>query len=298
MKKFLFGLILAATGAMGANAQILWKVSGNGAKADSYLFGTHHLAPLSMLDSVKGFTPALESVDAVAGEVDMKNMQANAQSLMGYMLAPADSALTAVLAPAQLDSLTQILTKYMGPQMTAAQLAPLKPAAVATQIALFESMATMDPAQAQAMAAGQQLDTEVQNRALAANKPIIAFETAEQQMGILMGAPIAEQARQLMEAVKQSLEGKAAESAKKLTDAYISQNLDAIAELMLEGEDTSEAELQRLIYDRNMDWAAKLIREILPEGSVLVAVGAGHLPGKQGLIELLRAAGYTVEPVK
>lgn len=298
MKKFLFGLILAATGAIGANAQILWKVSGNGAKADSYLFGTHHLAPLSMLDSVKGFAPALESVDAVAGEVDMKNMQANAQSLMGYMLAPADSALTAVLAPAQLDSLTQILTKYMGPQMTAAQLAPLKPAAVATQLALFESMATMDPAQAQAMAAGQQLDTEVQNRALAANKPIIAFETAEQQMGILMGAPIAEQARQLMEAVKQSLEGKAAESAKKLTDAYISQNLDAIAELMLEGEDTSEAELQRLIYDRNMDWAAKLIREILPEGSVLVAVGAGHLPGKQGLIELLRAAGYTVEPVK
>ncbi len=298
MKKLLFGLILAATGAMGANAQILWKVSGNGAKADSYLFGTHHLAPLSMLDSVKGFAPALESVDAVAGEVDMKNMQANAQSLMGYMLAPADSALTAVLAPAQLDSLTQILAKYMGPQMTAAQLAPLKPAAVATQLALFESMATMDPAQAQAMAAGQQLDTEVQNRALAANKPIIAFETAEQQMGILMGAPIAEQARQLMEAVKQSLEGKAAESAKKLTDAYISQNLDAIAELMLEGDDMSEAELQRLIYDRNMGWAAKLIREILPESSVLVAVGAGHLPGKQGLIELLRAAGYTVEPVK
>lgn len=298
MKRFLLGLMIAAIGATGANAQILWKVSGNGTKSASYLFGTHHLAPLSMLDSVKGFAPALLAVDAVAGEVDMKDMQAKTQQLMGYMLAPADSILSSVLSKAQMDSLTQITTRYMGPQFTAEQFIAFKPAAVATQLALFESMATMEPAQAQALAAGQQLDSEVQNRAIAANKPILAFETAEQQMGILMGAPIADQSLQLMEAIRQCIDGKSAENAKKLTDAYISQNLDAIADLMLESEDMSEAEMQRLIYDRNLAWAAKMTEEILPSRSVLVAVGAGHLPGRQGLIELLRAAGYTVEPAK
>lgn len=297
MKKLILGLFITAMSAIGANAQIFWEVSGKDAKASSYLLGTHHLAPLSMLDSIKGFTPALQDVDAVAGEIDMADMQTKAQQLAGYMLAPADSMLTAVLTPAQADSLITLLTKYMGPQMTAAQLAPLKPAAVATQLALFESMAAMSPEQAQAMAAGQQLDSEVQTRALAAKKQIIAFETAEQQMDILMGAPIADQARQLMVAVRDGLSGKLAESARKLTEAYMTQDLDAMTKLMFDPESMTEDEMRRFITDRNLAWVKRL-EEVMPQQRVLVAVGAGHLLGQQGLIELLRAKGYTVSPVK
>lgn len=296
MKKLILTLLVAALAPAATNAQILWKISGNNAKQTSYLLGTHHLAPLSMLDSIAGFNDALAAVDAVAGEVDMAKMNAEARSLMGYMLAPADSSLTALLAPAQVDSLTAVLQKYMGPQVSAAQMAQLKPAAVATQLALFESMATM-PDAAQALAEGKQLDSEVQSRALALNKPVIPFETAEEQMSILMGAPLAEQARLLMEAVKQSLDGTAAESTRKLTEAYLAQNLAAIAELIFSGQEMEVAEVERLIFARNRNWAATLA-DILPERPVLVAVGAGHLPGDEGLISLLRTQGYTVEPVK
>lgn len=296
MKKLILTLLVAALAPAATNAQILWKISGNNAKQTSYLLGTHHLAPLSMLDSIAGFNDALAAVDAVAGEVDMAKMNAEARSLMGYMLAPADSSLTALLAPAQVDSLTAVLQKYMGPQVSAAQMAQLKPAAVATQLALFESMATM-PDAAQALADGKQLDSEVQSRALALNKPVIPFETAEEQMSILMGAPLAEQARLLMEAVKQSLDGTAAESTRKLTEAYLAQNLAAIAELIFSDQEMEVAEVERLIFARNRNWAATLA-DILPERPVLVAVGAGHLPGDEGLISLLRTQGYTVEPVK
>lgn len=296
MKKLILTLLVAALAPAATNAQILWKISGNNAKQTSYLLGTHHLAPLSMLDSIAGFNDALAAVDAVAGEVDMAKMNAEARSLMGYMLAPADSSLTALLAPAQVDSLTAVLQKYMGPQVSAAQMAQLKPAAVATQLALFESMATM-PDAAQALAEGKQLDSEVQSRALALNKPVIPFETAEEQMSILMGAPLAEQARLLMEAVKQSLDGTAAESTRKLTEAYLAQNLAAIAELIFSDQEMEVAEVERLIFARNRNWAATLA-DILPERPVLVAVGAGHLPGDEGLISLLRTQGYTVEPVK
>lgn len=296
MKKLILTLLVAALAPAATNAQILWKISGNNAKQTSYLLGTHHLAPLSMLDSIAGFNDALAAVDAVAGEVDMAKMNAEARSLMGYMLAPADSSLTALLAPAQVDSLTAVLQKYMGPQVSATQMAQLKPAAVATQLALFESMATM-PDAAQALAEGKQLDSEVQSRALALNKPVIPFETAEEQMSILMGAPLAEQARLLMEAVKQSLDGTAAESTRKLTEAYLAQNLAAIAELIFSDQEMEVAEVERLIFARNRNWAATLA-DILPERPVLVAVGAGHLPGDEGLISLLRTQGYTVEPVK
>lgn len=296
MKKLILSLLVAAFAPVASHAQILWKITGNSAKETSYLLGTHHLAPLSMLDSIAGFNDALAAVNAVAGEVDMAKMNAEAQSLMGHMLAPADSTLTALLAPAQADSLTTVLQKYMGPQISAAQMAPLKPAAVATQLALLETMATM-PEAAQALAEGKQLDSEVQVRALALDKQIIPFETAEEQMSILMGAPLAKQARLLMEAVKQSLDGTASESARKLTDAYLAQDLAAIAELIFSEKEMEVEDVERLIFARNRNWAASL-SGILPERSVLVAVGAGHLPGDEGLISLLRKQGYTVEPVK
>jgi hypothetical protein len=37
---------------------------------------------------------------------------------------------------------------------------------------------------------------------------------------------------------------------------------------------------------------------MMPERAALVCVGAGHLPGDQGLLQLLRDRGYTVEPMK
>lgn len=297
MKRLISGLIAAAVCAIGANAQILWKISNHDSKAESYLLGTHHLAPLSMLDSISGFADAMEKVEAVAGEIDMSDMLSKAPMLAGHMLAPADSLLTNVLSAAELDSLGMAMSKYMGPQFNAAQLSPLKPAAVTTQIALLESLSTMGPEQTQAIAQGKQLDSEVQDRATAAGKTIIAFETADEQMSLLMGAPISEQAEQLMKAIAQCLDGTSSKNALKLTEAYMSQNLDDIAELMLNSESTPK-ELDRLIYNRNKNWAAKLTSEILPSKSVLIAVGAGHLPGEQGLIELLRNAGYTVTPVE
>jgi uncharacterized protein YbaP (TraB family) len=51
------------------------------------------------------------------------------------------------------------------------------------------------------------------------------------------------------------------------------------------------------LYNRNRNWVAKL-KELLPEKTLLIAVGAGHLPGDQGVINLLRKAGYTVTPIE
>jgi uncharacterized protein YbaP (TraB family) len=50
-----------------------------------------------------------------------------------------------------------------------------------------------------------------------------------------------------------------------------------------------------MLYHRNQNWVAKL-KNLLPAKSLLVAVGAGHLPGIKGLINLLRKEGYTVTP--
>lgn len=53
MKKIL-GVLLFIGLALNANAQLLWKISGNGQEKPSYILGTHHLAPLSIKDSIAG----------------------------------------------------------------------------------------------------------------------------------------------------------------------------------------------------------------------------------------------------
>lgn len=297
MKRFIIAVLIALLCMVSVKAQILWQISGNGTKETSYILGTHHLAPLSTLDSIKGFDEALKAVDAVIGEVDMAKMTAEMQSLTPLMLAPADSTLTAVLNPDRTDSLNAVLAKTLGPQFTTAQLAMLKPAAVATQLAMAEAMSVMGPETARALATGQQLDTEVQKRAIAMGKEVIGFETARQQLGMLMGNPISEQVVSLMQAVGEMLSGKSAENAIRLTQAYTSQNLPAIEALVFDPSSMNEADTRRLITGRNAAWAEQL-DGMLATKSVLVAVGAGHLPGPQGLIELLRKAGYTVTPVE
>ena len=51
MKSFI-GAVIFICVAFSANAQLLWKVSGNGLTQPSYIIGTHHLAPFSIMDSI------------------------------------------------------------------------------------------------------------------------------------------------------------------------------------------------------------------------------------------------------
>jgi len=52
-----------------------------------------------------------------------------------------------------------------------------------------------------------------------------------------------------------------------------------------------------LLYNRNRNWIVKL-KDLLPRKSMVIAVGAGHLPGENGVINLLRKEGFKVTPVK
>lgn len=292
MKKLFLTLLAIAACATGAHAQLFWKISGNGLERPSYLFGTHHVAPASVIDSIPGFADALANVDKVYGEMDMAAAQTPAaqQILMSSGMAPADSTLSKLLTPAQLDSVNTILGKYMGPMADIRQMDPLKPNMVSTVIAMMQAQQQFpgfNPA--------QQLDLVVQQRAKAAGKEIGGLETVEEQATMLFGMPMAEQAEQLMEAVRHDVT--AMEFAGKLAQAYLACDLDTMLSLMEDPVMGMGSSADRLINTRNANWV-RVMAGLLPAASVLIAVGAGHLPGEKGLISLLRQKGYTVEPVE
>lgn len=290
MKKILLTLAAVAT-AVSMNAQLLWKVSGNGLEKPSYIMGTHHVAPLSVLDSIKGFDEALSSADAVYGEVVMSQMNApeTQQKMMAMAMAPADSTLTVALTPEDFKLVDGVVQKYTQGQASLAQMAMMKPALVSIQIAMLQSMKAFpgfNPA--------EQLDQTVQERGEKAGKRLGGFETVDFQLDKLLGDPISMQAEDLVDMVRK--DARMEEFAHDLAAKYMAQDLDGLFKLMLDPEmGSTPEEMERLITGRNVTWVDSL-QSIMPQESVFVCVGAGHLPGDKGLISLLRGKGYTVEP--
>ena len=279
------------------NAQLLWKVSGNGLNKPSYLFGTCHVATVKMTDSIPGFNDALTNCDAVYGEIEKGDIAGAQQAMMAAIMAPADSTLSKVIdqtSLAKADSVFRATTQGM---VSISQLETLKPAYVSTQLALImimQSFPGFNPM--------EQIDFAIQGKASQLGKELGGFETTEYQLNILYGKPISEQAESLVRTLAKLESAKASGIA--LAEAYKKQDLNGVFNCIIkEQNDSDEPEwkkqrsIDELIYNRNAAWAKKL-QELMPEKSLLVVVGAGHLPGERGLIDLLQKAGYTVEPMK
>ena len=291
MKKIILSIITLLSVSV-VHAQLLYRISGNGAKDASYIFGTHHIAPVSILDSIPGFNEALASVDAVYGEIvhEQLTSAATQQLIMQRAIAPADSTLSKVFSIEQLDSIDAVLKKYSGGILTIQQLNQITPAFVAMQLAVMQSMAYFPD-----FNPNQQLDVIVQERGKLLDKERGGFETAEFQVNLLYGDPISVQAEELMKTIR--LDSISEKCVKELSHAYISQDLNTCHNLLITPEYGFEQETaDKLINNRNADWA-KLLIPLIKEKSVLVCVGAGHLLGEKGLINLLKMAGYTIEPV-
>lgn len=286
------GLLLVATA---VHAQLLWKVTGNGLGRPSYILGTHHMAPSTMIDQIKGMNEAIAGCDIVVGEVEKDSlMSPEVQARMAQaMVAPLDSTLDKVLTPADYGIVEKVFNKYFGTLgMKLKQVNNLKPSAISTQMQAMQAIKYFPNFDANSL-----IDVMVQTRANEAGRPSVGLESVDEQINLLFNGSIANQAKGLVEACKQDEFFQVQSAA--LADAYLAQDLDKMLAVMTDatmGGD-SEEEMEVLIYSRNRSWAEKL-KVIMPERACLVCVGAGHLPGEQGLLQLLRNAGYTVEPMQ
>ena len=84
---------------------------------------------------------------------------------------------------------------------------------------------------------------------------------------------------------------------RKLIDVYKTQDVEKLFEITASQLDVEKGFHTRLLDDRNIAWIPKL-ETAFKEKPTFVAVGAGHLGGKKGVLSLLREKGYKVSPVK
>ena len=294
-RKFIAFASLALLTVSSLSAQIFYKIEGKDLTSPSYIFGTHHLAPLSVIDSIPGCREAFNAAEQVVGEIDMTiDQMALAQKMQPYMIAPSDSTLSKVFTPEELQIVGAEFEKWAPmPGMKVQMLDMMRPMVETTMITVGmvqKDLPNFNPA--------EQLDSYFQGDAKARGKLIRGLETPEFQAELLYcKVPVAEQAKALLELAKDPKD--AMEKSKKLNDLYLAQDLEGLMALSNESDNSSDeaAFMEALVNMRNANWVKEL-PGIMKEHPSFIAVGALHLPGENGVIEGLRKAGYTVTPIK
>lgn len=290
-----------------ADAQLLWKISKKG-QEDSYILGTHHIVPSSMVANITGVDEAYNKSKTVIGEIDIREMQDEKASMKMsmMMLAPEDSLLHDVLGAKSFNQLQDLIDKYpLAGGVDKNMLSFLKPQTVNALIAVAMGMKaneTLFPNDNSALG----VDLIFEEKALKDKKEIVGLESLDFQSELLYNSEsITESGKELQKMLDcySSNEERALEVSMLTTKLYLAEDLDDLYALATDPElavcpslAIKEEAWKNLVDNRNEAWISKLQKEMKKSPSFIL-VGALHLPGKKGVLELLKQKGYTVTPI-
>lgn len=277
---FSFGGWLNISAQSNTENSLLWEVTGKNLKKTSYLFGTIHIMCESDLGITNAAAEKLKSCDQLALELDFDdpNMMIELQNLAGMK---DGKMLEDLLGDKKFKLADSLFTAKTG--ISLKLLSGLKPM-VATSI-LYPSVLGCNIGSP---------ETILSTLAGEAKKEVIGLEKVSEQMEVFDNIPYQVQADMLYSYITET------DKFKKETDEmlaiYRSANLVEMQKMMANPEYGLDKYLDLLLTNRNKNWV-KQMQTIMPEKATLFAVGAGHLGGNEGVIYLLRKAGYTVKPL-
>lgn len=137
------------------------------------------------------------------------------------------------------------------------------------------------------------VDRYLAARAKETGKPTSGLETLEFQLGLFDQLSKEQQESMLRETVGEL--GRLGQNIDDIVQAWVQGDGDRLAELLLTGMQEYPDLQQKIIVERNRRWLTE-IEGLIQQGSgAMVVVGAAHLVGKEGVVAMLQASGYTVE---
>lgn len=285
---FIFSFSTAKSQVETEGKTLFWEVSGNGLKKKSYLFGTYHLMNNSYLKEIPKAEKAFKKADGVVVETLIDSSKLMSLGMMAMMT---ETTLDKLLNAEDFDLVSAEVSERLGPQMGMA-LNMLKPNA--TMAALIMAYNKEYNAELLGKYTGMPLDLFFAVDAQKRKKQVEGLEALEEQMNILYNKePLEKQAETLVNLVKDKTD--VMKMQVDLATYYLAQDLEQLT-VMYNEYNEKYGESDYLLKDRNLKWM-DVFPAILSRGNQFIAVGALHLPGEFGMINLLRKAGYTVKPL-
>ena len=267
---------------------LLWKITGNNLDEPSYLYGTIHMIGAEDFFLPDGTMSALDDADRVVFEIDMADMtdMSNLMGIMNKAFMKDDKTLQDLLSEEDYGLVESHFEKIGIPIFFLQRIKPMF-------LTVFTS-GDMSPGD---MESGKikSYEFEFMEMAENANKQTSGLETIDFQLSVFDAIPYEDQAEMLMESIKNG--SGESDSFQEIVKIYKQQNLNEMLSLTL-SEDGGVAEYEDILLNqRNKNWIPQM-KTMMVENQNFFAVGAGHLPGKEGVINLLREEGYTVEPIR
>ena len=272
-----------------SQAQLLWKVTGNGLKHPSYLFGTHHLIPISFFDSVPGLYNAFNNSKMVIGEMVLSNIDATAKIQQAAIM-PNHIKINDLLNEDEYKMVDAELKSVL--KMNLKELSIMNPTLILTlyEMEIFKKLTGFSD-DVQADSYFQLVATEKGNK-------VIGLETVNQQIVFLFGNGSLERQADILVETIQHKDSAVTEmiTLNKLYRAGKIEELIEMSKAKVSIAKMTDEEYAKLVDNRNADWVTKL-PSYFKETSCFVAVGAMHLGGKNGLIKQLQKMGYKVTSI-
>jgi uncharacterized protein YbaP (TraB family) len=276
---------------------LMWQVSGNGLKSPSYLYGTMHISGRLAFQLGDPFYDALESVDVVALELEPDAwleaifQDPTAQYWGMYGHSDEDYYYDEEASDSPLPALRGFFSLNTNLDQRLKDALLYDPALL--NYLLFRMG---DDSQSLDYAEDTWLDMHIYQTGKKLGKQTIGLETYEQSDEFMRKAGLEEA---MQEDTREWDEGDIAELdllQMQLEPAYRNQDLDLIDSLT---RITSSAAFRKYILEERNKVFIHSIDSVLRVGkSLFAAMGCAHLPGENGVIEILRSMGYRVDPVQ
>jgi uncharacterized protein len=259
---------------------LLWRILAPDNSVSGYVLGTVHSRDARAFTHVPQALQAISTCGAVYGELDLDAATAEAATVGKAMLLPSGTSLRDLYSKRKYKRVQTALKEKLGP--LALLMNKLKP--IYLMAAISQEEMRGDSAEV--------LDAYLQHTAQKMGLRIGGIETMAEQIAALDRVPLKEQAELLYAAVRGHSQS---QDMDRMMVAYAAQDLDAIAALMAEGP-VSNGFDRALLSERDPVMAHRMDSLMRAEPSFF-AIGAAHLPGKGGVLALLRNLGYATEAV-
>lgn len=253
---------------------VLWEVSGNGLVKSSYLFGTIHMI------CGKDFVLKPKAVDAFSktSKLALEINIADAEELkIVQQAAMGKETLSKRLSPKQIIQLEEVLKNNGG--LTLAQVDNYTLETVMSLL-FMKSFGCADL---------KFYEMEFLGKAKESNKPVVGLEKATEQMDFLNKSFTDDELIAYLQKITTDMSD-------TMIKNYTTEDITGLYAMTTEKELMSANTKKILLDNRNINWL-KIMPEMMQKESVFFAVGAAHLAGDLGVINLLKKAGYTVKPI-
>ncbi len=281
--KLLTAVIAATSISTYAQKSLLWEIRGKEIEQPSYLYGTMHIVCEEDTKLSEGLKIAIKNSKRVFFEIDMDDMT-EVMGALKYARMKDGLKINDLVTPVEYERLEAFFKQNKSP-LPLAMMARFKPYFISAIIS--EGLMECEKKSS--------IEQIIMTEAKKDDKFISGLETVEFQASLFDSVPYEKQAQDLVLLID------SIDSYKKTTlemfDMYKKQDIESMDSLILKSDPGMAQFMDLLLYNRNFRWADQISGEMLDTPAIF-AVGAGHLGGEKGVINLLRKKGFILKPLK